>query len=1190
MTRNGILRLVGAASVSVAIGAASAAEFKLLHHTFSLPDGFEIEQVAGPPLANRPIVADFDEQGRLYVADSGGSNDPVQQQLEKKPHRIVRLEDTDGDGRFDRSTVFADRMMFPEGILWFDGAVYCGAPPTIWKLEDTDGDGVADKRTEWHQGKTLTGCANDLHGPYLGPDGWIYWCKGAFAEQTYPRPRGRSGKDSAAHIYRCRPDGSEFDAVMSGGMDNPVEVVFTPEGETIFTTTFYSHPESGKRDGLVHAIYGGVYPKVHGVLDGLKRTGEVMPALVHLGPSASSGLCRYASRGLGQEFEGNLFSTLFNLRKVMRHELSPEGATFRTRDTDFLVSDHHDFHPTDVLEDADGSLIVIDTGGWYKLCCPTSQIAKPDVLGAIYRIRRKGMPKVNDPRGLQLAWATLPTADLIQLLDDARPAVRQRAMHQLAKRGESIVPDLAAAAKGNVSVEARRNTLWALSRIGTPAACEAVLPGLSDAEASVRQVAAHVAGIHRIEKAVGRLAELVVSGEPHLRRAAATSLGQIGKAEAVPALLTGLRQPVDRILEHALIYALIDIGHAGPLLEVARGGPSEQPASLVRGTLIALDQMDHSPLTADLVLPLLRSSNPLLRETGFWITSHRPQWGPEIAGYLRVELAKGQWAEADAEVLRQQLASFGRDEVVQKLISKVVSQRTTPATARLLALQAMTRAKLGKMPAVWVEPLKQCLADPDQALQREAVAAVRALPVGRRPVLRRADAQVNFAEATGPFAGTSLAEKFAVRWTGFIDVPKAGPYTLYLTSDDGSRLFLDDQLVVDNGGSHAMREKSGERELSAGPHSVRLEYFQGGGSAGCILAWSSGDRAKEVVPATALFHRPAGKESPQAGLLGEYFDLGRDLRDFPNLEYFDFKPELLAVALNPKLDDELRVQALAAISEGLENVEMPLFDFLTTCLDPTKSPLHRLTAATLLSRSKLDARQLDRLIATVKAAGALELPALLGAFGGCEDEALGRKLLASVREAKGLGSLKSDQLRGLFGKFPAPVRADLVPVLQQLEADVAEQKTRLDKLQAGLNGGDRDRGRRVFDSAKTACVTCHQVGYVGGRVGPDLTHIGSIRTERDLLEAILYPSASFVRSYESMLVTTRDGEEYSGVLREESSDSIVMITGADASTRLARADVKDIRPGAVSIMPQGIDQALNAQELADLVTFLKSLR
>jgi hypothetical protein len=132
----------------------------------SVPPGFTVERVAGPPLVNRPIVADFDEEGRLYVADSSGSNDKVEQQLAERPHRIVRLEDTDGDGRFDRSVVFADRMMLPEGTMWFEGSLYVAAPPSIWKLTDTDGDGIADRREEWFQGRTVR-----TSGPTAGSTG-----------------------------------------------------------------------------------------------------------------------------------------------------------------------------------------------------------------------------------------------------------------------------------------------------------------------------------------------------------------------------------------------------------------------------------------------------------------------------------------------------------------------------------------------------------------------------------------------------------------------------------------------------------------------------------------------------------------------------------------------------------------------------------------------------------------------------------------------------------------------------------------------------------------------------------------------------------------------------------------------------------------------------------------------------------
>src|SRR4051794_9794412 len=238
-------------------GVIAAAEVQVDGRTFRIPDGFTIERIAGPPLVDRPITAAFDDVGRLYVADSSGSNDNVRKQLAEKPHRIVRLEDTDGDGRFDRRTVFADRMMFPEGVMWLDGSLYVAAPPSIWKLTDTNGDGVADRRVEWFQGKTLTGCANDLHGPYLGLDGWIYWCKGAFAKQTYERPGKPPFVTRASHIFRCRPDGSGIEPVMTGGMDNPVDAVFTPGGERAFTTTFLQHPGGGKRDGLILAVYGG---------------------------------------------------------------------------------------------------------------------------------------------------------------------------------------------------------------------------------------------------------------------------------------------------------------------------------------------------------------------------------------------------------------------------------------------------------------------------------------------------------------------------------------------------------------------------------------------------------------------------------------------------------------------------------------------------------------------------------------------------------------------------------------------------------------------------------------------------------------------------------------------------------------------------------------------------------------------
>ncbi len=374
----------GAILFLVAMGVRlGAAELTLDGRTFTFPDEYTLETAAAPPLLERPMEADFDAQGRLYVTESSGSNEPVEEQHKKKPHRVLRLTDTDGDGIFDQRTVFADGMMFPEGCLWHEGSVYVAAPPHIWKLTDADDDGAAERREIWFDGKTLTGCANDLHGPYLGPDGMMYWCKGAFAEQTYDLPGQPGWKTTAAHVFRAKagPQGPEgIEPVFTAGMDNPVGLAWTPEGDLIVSGTFFQHPGGGRRDGLIHAVRGGVWGKDHEVLTGHPRTGALMPPMTHLGPAAPCGMIRYGR---------DLLVCQFNLRKVSRHVLHPEGASYRTEDHDFLVCDHPDFHPTDVLQAPDGSVLIIDTGGWYKMCCPTSQLAKPHVPGAIYRLRRK---------------------------------------------------------------------------------------------------------------------------------------------------------------------------------------------------------------------------------------------------------------------------------------------------------------------------------------------------------------------------------------------------------------------------------------------------------------------------------------------------------------------------------------------------------------------------------------------------------------------------------------------------------------------------------------------------------------------------------------------------------------------------------------------------------------------------------
>jgi hypothetical protein len=126
----------------------------------------------------------------------------------------------------------------------------------------------------------------------------------------------------------------------------------------------------------------------------------------------------------------------------------------------------------------------------------------------------------------------------------------------------------------------------------------------------------------------------------------------------------------------------------------------------------------------------------------------------------------------------------------------------------------------------------------------------------KKPALRRIDATVDFPAGDGRFKGTSLSWQFCVRWSGVLRVPKDGRYTFTTESDDGSRLYIDGKQVVDNGGLHAMEEKTGTIELKAGDHDLRIDFFQDGGGHGCRVSWESDDLPKAVIPAEVLFHRP----------------------------------------------------------------------------------------------------------------------------------------------------------------------------------------------------------------------------------------------------------------------------------------------------------------------------------------------
>jgi len=304
----------------------------------------------------------------------------------------------------------------------------------------------------------------------------------------------------------------------------------------------------------------------------------------------------------------------------------------------------------------------------------------------------------------------------------------------------------------------------------------------------------------------------------------------------------------------------------------------------------------------------------------------------------------------------------------------------------------------------------------------------------------------------------------------------------------------------------------------------------------------------------------------------------------------DFCEALLRIANTEAYPAALRIEALAALPTGLSAVKPELLSFLCANVDPEKPVALRSDAVSVLTKARLTDDQLIILSGAVKTAGPLEMTRLLSAFEGSSNGQVGMKLLEALKSSKGLASLRPDLLQTVLAKYPESVQQQGKELLALLQVDTEKQRAHLEELLASLQKGDIRRGQAIFNSQKAACASCHAMGYLGGHVGPDLTSIGQIRTERDLLESIIYPSASFVRSYEPYIVRTKSDEDYNGVLRKDAPDEIVLVTGPTTEVRIARSEIADIRPSTVSVMPAGLEQQLSKQELADLVAFLKATK
>jgi len=580
------LAALGAGAVFAANRAPFLAPAEALK-TFQLEPGLRIELVAAEPLVVDPVAFAFDDQRRLYVVENRGypgavKSSQTQSDATAPPlGRVARLEDTDGDGRYDRRTEFASELSYPNGIAVWRGGVFVTCAPDIFYFKDTDGDGVADEKRVVLTGFETTRTTQlRVSHPTLGLDGRFYVTSGLNAGKvTSPAHPARPAVSFTPSDGRFDPDtftyertggrgqfGLTFDAfgrrfVVSnrhpvlGIMLEPWHLRRNPHLAFTDTAQEVSQVEAAAR----------VFP-----LSRAAVTADFMPGLMskpHAGTFTSAcATLVFGGTGLLPEHTGNVFICEPAQNLVQRQVLRPEGAAFRSdlpyQGREFLASTDVWFRPVFLAGGPDGALYVADMNRReidHPQYVPEESRGLLDFesgrgTGRIYRIVRDANPP--RPAALSAGGNRDAPADLVRDLESPDAWWRTRAHRLLLERRDvAAAPVVEKAASTATQPETRAAALWVLHGLGKLSAAT-LLRTLRDPSAGVREQALQLAesrlsGSPELLSAVLAAAD---DADPRVRFVAALVLGSVDDPRAVPALAAiAVRDGTDRWTRAAVL-------------------------------------------------------------------------------------------------------------------------------------------------------------------------------------------------------------------------------------------------------------------------------------------------------------------------------------------------------------------------------------------------------------------------------------------------------------------------------------------------------------------------------------------------------------------------------------------------------------------------------------------------------------
>jgi len=812
MTIRIALLLVCAASLSageavdvdkpwVAKLAPASDEAELIMKKYTIPAGMKVDLFAAEPMLAHPVALCTDEKGRIYVAEtfrfadgiSGGGDrdfgdmdlrghmDWLDQDLGLKTveereellkrnlgekvkriswasDRISLLEDSDGDGKADKATVFAEGFNrlsdgCAAGVWTRKGNVYFTCIPDLVLLKDTDGDGKADvRKTLLHGfGVRTAYLGHDLHGPCIGMDGKIYFTVGDRAFNVTSQEGKNFAKNYCGACFRCNQDGSDFE-VFAYGLRNPQGLAIDNYGN-IFTGD--NNADRGDSARWVYIVEGGDsgwrggyqyinWPNALGAWNSEKLWGKAVPGQaayivppvedIGVGPSG----CRfYPGTGMPVEFNDHFFYCDYRGESggILSFALKPKGASYE------LVDQKNFFwhaQATDIVFGVNGGAYI---SVWYGGISKTGK-------GRVYRLHD---PKL-DADALVLETKKLlaedltkrPDAELAGLLAHADQRVRQEAQFALVEKGAAAIATFSGVAQKKENQLARLHAIWGLGMIArkAPAAFDAIVPLLADEDGEVRAQAAKVLGDGKCAKAFDGLVKNLADPFPRAQFFAAQALGKLGRKDALEPVLAMIKANTanDAFIRHAALMAILGMNDKQIVLGLAKdASPAVRMVSLLAMRRLEMEEIAQFLNDADplLVVEAARAINDVPISAAM----------PALAG-----LRAPPTVNDDALWLRAVNANhrLGTAENAAAL-AKFAANKDAPAKARTAALMLLTE---------WPKPSQRDLVvglyrplearDAEQAihaLRPEIAYIIQSAPAEVRAAAISAAAQLKIKEA-----------------------------------------------------------------------------------------------------------------------------------------------------------------------------------------------------------------------------------------------------------------------------------------------------------------------------------------------------------------------------------------------------------------------------------------------------------